>query len=291
MSTDRDVERIVRSWMEEGVMALPDRVLDAVLDQLPATPQRRLPWLARTSPFTNNLVGLALTAAAVVALVLGIRFLSAPSVGDNPAATPTPRPSASPISRPGATWPLDPGIYSLPSFPLAITFEVPAGWHSCSDSLVEQSVCHTPTDRSFDTRVSFLIVENVVANPCSPGEEPLDPPVGPSVDDLVAAISSLDGFEASAPVDVTVDGYHGKRFMLTTPQDPGCELETWATKDRTNSVSPGEVNLLHVLDVDGTRVVIAGAYYPEQPAAAELRAALEQIIASVQIEQQVTPRE
>ena len=38
MSTDRDVTRIVRSWLEEGVTALPDRVLDAVLDQLPATP-------------------------------------------------------------------------------------------------------------------------------------------------------------------------------------------------------------------------------------------------------------
>ena len=41
MSTDRDVTRIVRSWLEEGVTALPDRVLDDVLDQLPATPQRR----------------------------------------------------------------------------------------------------------------------------------------------------------------------------------------------------------------------------------------------------------
>jgi hypothetical protein len=283
MSTDRDVERIVRSWMDEGVTALPDRVLDAVLDQLPATPQRRTSWLARMIPLTNNPVGLVLTAAVVVALVLGIRLLSGPSVGDNPEATPTPRPSASPISRPGATWPLDPGRYSLPSFPLGITFEVPAGWHSCSDSLVEQSVCYTPTDFVFDTRVSFLIVQNVVADPCSPGEEPLEPRVGPSVDDLVAAISSLEGFEASAPVDLTLDGYHGKRFTLTTPQNPGCDLKTWATEDRTNGVSPGEVNLLHVLDVNGTRIVITGAYYPEEPTAAQRRAALEQIIASVQI--------
>ena len=43
MSTDRDTTRIVRSWLEEGVTELPDRVLDAVLDQLPATPQRRAP--------------------------------------------------------------------------------------------------------------------------------------------------------------------------------------------------------------------------------------------------------
>jgi hypothetical protein len=285
VSTDRDVERIVRSWMEEGVTQLPDRVLDAVLDQLPATPQRRFTgWLARMVPLTNHPLGLALTAAVVVALVLGISFLSRPSIGDNPAPTSTPRPSASPISVPGATWPLDPGIYSLPSFPLAITFEVPAGWHSCSDSLIEQSVCLTPTDFALDTRLSFVIVENVVADPCSPGEEPLEPPVGPSVDDLVAAISSLEGFEASVPVDLALDGYHGKRFTLTTPQDPGCDLKTWATQERTNNVSPGEVNLLHVLDVNGTRLVISGDYYLEEPAAAVRRAALEQIIASVQIE-------
>jgi hypothetical protein len=274
--------------MDEGVTALPDRVLDLVLDQIPATPQRRASWLARMFSVTNNPLGLVLTAAVVVALVLGISLLSAPRVGDHREATPTPRPSASPISVPGASWPLDAGIYSLLSFPLEITFKVPAGWHSCSDSYLEQSVCYTPTDFAFDTRVSFLIVGNVVADPCSPGEEPLEPRVGPSVDDLVAAISSLEGFEASVPVDLTVDGYQGKRFTLTTPQDPGCELNTWATEDRTNSVSPGEVNLLHILDVNGTRLVITGDYYPEGPAATERRAALEQIIASVQISQKVT---
>ena len=35
MSTERDTTRIVRSWLEVGATALPDRVLDAVLDQLP----------------------------------------------------------------------------------------------------------------------------------------------------------------------------------------------------------------------------------------------------------------
>jgi hypothetical protein len=110
VSSDRDVERIVRSWMDEGVTQLPDRVLDLVLDQVPSTPQRRAPWLARMIPLANNPLGLALTAAVVVALVLGITLLSRPSIGDNtePTPTPTPRPSASPISVPGATWPLDP---------------------------------------------------------------------------------------------------------------------------------------------------------------------------------------
>ena len=32
MSTDHDVTRIVRAWLEDGVTALPDRILDSVLD-------------------------------------------------------------------------------------------------------------------------------------------------------------------------------------------------------------------------------------------------------------------
>ena len=287
MSTDRDVTRIVRSWLDEGVTQLPDRVLDLVLDQLPATPQRRVSWLARTFALTNKTTRLALAAAVVAALVFGFRFLSTPTIGDNTEPTPTPSVAASapvsPISRPGASWPLDAGTYSLPDFPLGVTFTVPTGWHSCSDSLVEQGVCLTPTDAQFDTRVSFLIVENVVADSCGLGDEPLDPPVGPSVDDLVTAISSLAGFEAGAASVVTVDGYDGKRFTLASPQDPGCDLKGWMTADRTNGIHAGEVNLLVVLDVNGTRLVIAGAYYPEHPGVADELSALETIMASVQI--------
>ena len=38
MSTDRDVTGIVRSWLDEGVTALPDCVLDTVFDQRPRDP-------------------------------------------------------------------------------------------------------------------------------------------------------------------------------------------------------------------------------------------------------------
>ena len=54
MSTDRDTTRIVRSWLDEGATALPDRVLDAVLDQVPATSQRRPLWPAWRFREMNN---------------------------------------------------------------------------------------------------------------------------------------------------------------------------------------------------------------------------------------------
>ena len=70
MSTDRDTTRLVRSWLEEGVTALPDRVLDAVLDQVPATPQRRSSWPVRRFNQMNRVFLTASAAAAVLVIAL-----------------------------------------------------------------------------------------------------------------------------------------------------------------------------------------------------------------------------
>ena len=95
MSTDRDTTRIVRSWLEEGVTSLPDRVLDAVLDQVPATRQRRSWWPAWRFAEMNNIAKLLVAAAAVVVVaVISINlFARIDSVGG-------PRPSAEPTASP-----------------------------------------------------------------------------------------------------------------------------------------------------------------------------------------------
>ena len=100
MSTDRDVTRIVRSWLEDGATVLPDRVLDSVLDQLPATPQRRAPWPARRFREMNTPIRLGVAAAALaVVAVVGLTFLPRSDnglVGAVPSSTPSLTPSASP---------------------------------------------------------------------------------------------------------------------------------------------------------------------------------------------------
>ena len=118
--------------------------------------------------------------------------------------------------------------------------------------------------------------------PCSDQEtaELLDPPVGPSVDDLVTAISNLEGYEATPPEDITVSGFSGKEFTLTAPAD-GCGA-TWATADRTTGMGAGEVNLLRIIDVDGVRVMISLAHHPQETPDASVAAVLG-IIGSVQI--------
>src|SRR4029453_11560099 len=95
--------------------------------------------------------------------------------------------------------------------------------------------------------VSFLIVENVVADPCV--NQGLDPPVGGTVDDLAAAIAGLPGFVAPTPADLTGDGDVGKKITFTAAAESACDsLYTWATANRTNGVGPGEVNRLNIVD-------------------------------------------
>jgi hypothetical protein len=96
MSTDRDTTRLVRSWLEDGVTRLPDRVLDTVLDQLPATPQRRSWWPAWRISDMNKLALTAAAAAAVLAIaVVGYNLLPGLGVGGpNPIPSPSPAPLA-----------------------------------------------------------------------------------------------------------------------------------------------------------------------------------------------------
>ena len=116
MSTDRETTRIVRAWLEEGAMALPDRVLDAVLDQIPATPQRRSWWPARAvgaidrtnqahalrvpRRYTQlNGLGKWAVAAVMVAMVGGLAFVvlqprAVPNVAAPVAPTSAPKTAA-----------------------------------------------------------------------------------------------------------------------------------------------------------------------------------------------------
>jgi hypothetical protein len=114
-----------------------------------------------------------------------------------------------------------------------------------------------------------MIVDNVVSDPCDPSQPLLVPPVGPSVDDLVVALTNLAGFEATDPVDVSVDGFHGKQFELTAPRSAFCNgpIFTWSDGRRTNGVAALEVNLLRILDVAGTRVMVGAAHLPGKQSA------------------------
>ncbi len=66
-TSDRDVNRAIRSWLREDRHEDVSRVAGAVLDQVDTTPQRRSTWWpARRTPTMNKFLAIGLGAAAVV---------------------------------------------------------------------------------------------------------------------------------------------------------------------------------------------------------------------------------
>jgi len=135
-TSDRNVDRVIRSWLHEDRHEDISRVAGAVLDLLDTTRQRRRPWWpARRIPFMNKPVTLGLGAAAVVAaLVIGAQALGPPAPGGvggipsaspSPSPTPTPtattKPSPSPISAPPLT-------QTFTSQMHGISVSYPEGW-------------------------------------------------------------------------------------------------------------------------------------------------------------------
>jgi hypothetical protein len=264
VSAERDVNRIVRSWMEEGVTALPDHVLDAVLDQIPATPQRRATWWRVQRYFEMNkfvVIGLATAAAIVVLALIGLNLI--PGAGPGPGGEPSVAPSAATtptaFSNTGA---LPPGPVVIDgAFPLTIVFDLPEGWVKRDNGAALVSVSVSP-DEMAPEWVEWFIVDNAFADPCRSAGGPLVPAVGPSVDDLVTALTSMVGVPAGPVTEITIDGYSGKSFELTTELDADvCDnapwLDLWTFADgQVSSTLENSSMRVWVLDVDGTRLVV-----------------------------------
>jgi hypothetical protein len=302
MSTDRDTKRVVRSWMQEGVSQLPDRVLDAVLDQLPATHQRRAGWLARRFPIMNN-TALRYGIAAVVvvaAAIVGLSFLPGTiGVGGPPEATPTPTPASTsapsagePTSAPGGSLPEGPFTIvdeGAPNSPLRTTVTIASsGWTSNPEfGAVGKGDAMDPPEAvllawSWPAGTAFSVYED----PCQWASSAPDTPAT-TVDEIVTALAAQPSRNASDIADVTVGGYAGKHITLHVPEDAvfaDCDQgnfasygEAGASEPSRYHQGPGQIDELWVLDVDGVVAILDGMYRPSTPAelVEELRALAE----------------
>jgi len=269
MSSDRDVARIVRSWLDEGATALPDRVLDVVLDQVPATPQRRATWWpARRFPGMNNPIRLATIGVALLVVVLVVLVLRPSSTfGPLASATPTTTPVSTPVAFELA---IDgggiPGALVLDApFPLRVEFDVPARW-SATEVTAGRATLQMERGAAASVWVDFFVVDNVYPDPCHIGDGPMSPPVGPTVDEFVAAVTGAPGFEVSGLGDVTLDGRPGKSFGLTNDVETvACDGDPWLQQwTHAGGGDDGGVygtvtaarEQFWVVDDDGTRLVI-----------------------------------
>ncbi len=122
--------------------------------------------------------------------------------------------------------------------------------------------------------------------------------VGPTVDDLVDALSSQQLRDPTEPTDVTLAGHHGRYLELSVPSDwivtgdanfKGCDdpgnghqdFVSWLGRDagdRYQQVA-GQVDRLWVLDVAGQTLLVDATYTPATSEA--VREELEQVVASI----------
>ena len=96
---------------------------------------------------------------------------------------------------------------------VGITVSVPAGW-SGSDWVARGP---KGNDKPDGMAIRFYTVESLYKNPVSPDDGLL--PVGPTVDDLVAATLSDPAWTATGPTDISIDGCAGQLVQLTIPSD------------------------------------------------------------------------
>jgi hypothetical protein len=299
-TSDRDVNRAIRSWLHEDRHEDVSRIAGAVLDQVDTIPQRRATWWpARRTPTMNKIAGIGLAAAAVVAAVfIGAQLLGSPSnvggPGDEPTPSVTAEPTPQPTPQPTPEGLLSEGPHMILtgqgvdrtqqiSPPLTVTIPAPDWYGEVGGGELSKNGKHEPPDGA--GMIIFVKSEYIVYGDACHWETTVpDAPVT-TVDEFVAALASQASRDASEPVDITLGGYAGKSITLEVPDDvdfskcdPGYG-GSWDCGD--DGMTPcgyhsgaGEIDTVYILDVDGVIMAWNTKHYAGTPAedVAELEA-------------------
>ncbi len=293
-----DLDRQLREYCQhlddkQGALSFEDIVMRTGQRQVIQGPeiQERSPrswWIA------------AAAAAIIIVSAVGIRFLPASGVTREPAgqltttsiATPT---TSTTVAADIADWP-PPGPIEAGTYHIApsawtvadLTVTMPEGWETQYGSPVATKGDGQHPGLGFQ----FVIVDAIYSDPCKGSDGPWDlTQVGPSVDDLVAALLAQPFTGATGPVDTTIGGVPATRIDLAIPDSvytPTCnlplKLQIW------HSVPADEYFVLlgdgtasvYIFDVDGERQVLVTQY--RDGATAEDLTELQTIIDSISID-------
>jgi hypothetical protein len=188
---------------------------------------------------------------------------------------------------------LEPGRYVVDYLPEAnITMQVPSGWVSFQGWAVLKG---GSADPPAGMGLGFKLADNVYGDSCRWRDTLLDPPVGPTVDDFVTALGRQPAKRPTKPVDVTIDGFRGKRIEISVPSDlafASCDEGMYRSYTTSNwdgtdtglrfSQGPSQVDRTWIIDVVGHRLAIIETFYPANSAVE--KAELEAMVASVRID-------
>jgi hypothetical protein len=217
MNANTDFDQLARTWLQDGPTTMPDRSLQAALDEVHVTSQQRFGAARRVIPMNGNI------SRWVVAAVIGLLVIAAGGiyignnsdtggVGGQPAPTPSPVPTPTPAAVvPGA---LAPGRYSvgdgfiLPY--LSLTF--PAGWQTYPGQTAAFS-------KEGVSGIEFHIPANVNDDPCLVGTSTAAPTTGPTVDDFIADLRQMQSFTTGPVEELVVGGLPAKAITLQNAID------------------------------------------------------------------------
>jgi hypothetical protein len=291
MSAERDVPRIVRSWLREEERDSADRVLEIVLSRLDSTPQRRSWWPARRSIQMNRLYQAALAVAAVlIVAVVGYNLLPGrgPSAGASPAS---PSPATTLGSTAAPSVPEVPPSGEIPTGRYAwswpggrLVTRIAPGWTSIQGGAALARYGGTQAEVTFDTwfpgsRNEF---SQVYTDAC--GRDGYLAAVGPTVTDLITALDEQLSTDAvpfgrgGGPSThfVTASGIPVDFIELVASE--GLDINSCRVPAFQIFADPAETGFLAlregfsakvwVLDVDGERIVFSSVVGPDATEAA-----------------------
>jgi hypothetical protein len=296
MNQRSDIDRVLQVWMDDGPSTMPDRVIDVVADRISVQRQRRS-WRLLRRLAMDPIFKLGAAAAAVLVIaVVGYSLLPGrPGVGGPSTPLPTASPSPVPTSTPAATGPvaLPNGILAAGSYrvqpvsdpaTLSVTMDVPAGWVGYPANVALTS----PGESNEGIAIGFLKADGLFSDPCQwdmdgtgAYDQPGDVEIGPTVDDLVAALQANSSYTSSTPGSVTFGEFKGSELELQLPGDdvlstcdrePGGEPKglfyVFSGKEAGwYAQGPDNRFRLTIVDVDGTRLIVMISYFEASPQA------------------------
>jgi hypothetical protein len=181
--------------------------------------------------------------------------------------------------------------FDAPHGSVRFTFTVPDGWEAGGPS-GRRPVGITPTS-GFEAPdgmgLGFLTVNSLESDPCQ-WNGGSDTPVGRGILDLKDALRANTSYRLSSPGDVTIGGFDGILLDVEVPAEvdlESCdegEFWVWAEGDGQTIYAQGPQMRfhLHVLDVEGSRLIVMTHDFPGTSEAD--RAELQAIVESIQID-------
>jgi hypothetical protein len=295
MTRDPDLIGLVEGYLDdfEGHTPLPDASRAEIRARLPSTRQRPAWWPRWRFLEMNSASRYALgAAAAVLVAIMGFTVLNG-GTGNFGSADPTVTPDPTVTAEPSAfalsgQVPLAPGRYTvLTGIDMHVTAAVPDNWSAVGNWAVRGPHGYESPN---GMGLRFYTVGNLLNNPGSYADGLQDPPVGPTVEDLVQAIVDQEEWTSSRPTELDIGGFPAQHVRITIPEgaefdprDDGGAFYLFQDEGAGQiwGLEIGQMFDVYMVDVNGERLVLDAFHYPGT-SAADL-AALEAVIESIEI--------